>query len=315
MFNSKDYTVSPLVRLGKSTTDDLSLIAATFSSTPRFGPQPSGGLDVEMSQPISTSASQDGSAVCLWRSCRDSHYAIATTKEKVFEHVYSAHIQRILGGEFYCKWEGCSDMEFGYGNPNALRHHMLEKHVQLNFSICFHPECDGRFTSTADRMKHLREVHSYPKHAEYWDVAKQSRLKESARSNLGDSVKTTPRSKSSRLYPDLFSREEARENYIDRPIFPPYTAHLANLSFDTTEADIRKFFKDLHITEVLIDLDSQLRNSEHSAYVDFVTQYDLRVLLSDTYDTCRVKGNELIISVVKPCKLSRCFYRSCSELC
>ena len=303
MFNSTETRSSALARLGESDTRDLSLLAGPFPPTPRVGPQPSRDLDAEISQRYSPTPSQDDSAVCLWRNCHDSRYAIATTKEKLFEHVYSAHIQMILGGGFYCKWEGCTDKDFGYGNPNALRHHILEKHLQPNFSICFHPECDGRFTSTADRMKHMNEVHRHPKHTDNWDVGEGNRVKKSSRHNLEDSVKTTPRGKSAQLYPDQG----------EFPTRPPYTAHLTNLSIDTTERDIREFFEDLQIAKLGTIMDDKVRRLGRSAFVDFATQLELRKLFSDSYDNRCLKGNRLIISIAKPRKLSWCPCHSCCE--
>ena len=160
----------------------------------------------------------------------------------------------------------------------------------------------------------MDEVHRHPAHVEFWDLVKGNRMKESTRYNVEDSVKTTPRGKSSRLHPDLLSREEARESYIDLPIQPPYAAHLANLSYDTTEDDIREFFVDCQKPKVRMYVDNLARKPGTSAYVYFASQRDLRKLFSDTYDNCSLKGNGLIISIARPRKLPLCTCQSLPEL-
>ena len=205
--------------------------------------------------------------VCLWRGCRHSRHA---TKEKLFDHVYSEHVEKMSAPDFDCKWQSCNNNGRTHDRSSWLKWHLLE-HVQPEYSKCFHPRCEERFTSTVDRINHMREVHRYPQPVMYWDVGKEDRVKAYARYDLEDSVKTTPRSK------------KARENYVDLPIQPPYTAHLANLSFDTNEKDIVEFFKDLQITQARIVLDNPATAPERSAYVDFATQHDLRKLFSDSY--------------------------------
>ena len=55
------------------------------------------------------------------------------------------------------------------------------------------------------------------------------------------------------------------------PTEPPYTAHIGNLLFDTTEKDIIEFFKDCQVKEVRIVVDKLDKKPKGFGYVEFAS--------------------------------------------
>lgn len=98
---------------------------------------------------------------------------------------------------------------------------------------------------------------------------------------------------------------ERRDTYHQReqlplPDKPPFTAHLANLSFDVTQDDIRDFFRDCEVTNVRIVEDKMDRKPKGFGYVEFGTQEGLKTAL--TLTNSNLAGRSVRISVADPPK-------------
>lgn len=98
---------------------------------------------------------------------------------------------------------------------------------------------------------------------------------------------------------------------IDRPRFsdreplplptkPPYTAHLGNLTYEVTGADIEDFLKDCQVTNVRIVEDKVDQRPKGFGYVEFATVDGLKKAL--TYSETNFMGRNVKISVAEPRK-------------
>jgi hypothetical protein len=100
---------------------------------------------------------------------------------------------------------------------------------------------------------------------------------------------------------------ERRDGYYVReelpmPTQPPYTAHLANLSFDATQDDINDFFKDCQVTNVRIVEDKMDRKPKGFGYVEFATVDGLKAALA--LSGSNLSGRQVRVSVAEPRKFS-----------
>jgi translation initiation factor 4B len=98
---------------------------------------------------------------------------------------------------------------------------------------------------------------------------------------------------------------ERRDTYATReqlplPTQPPYTAHLANLSFDATQGDISDFFRDCEVTNVRIVEDKMDRKPKGFGYVEFATLDGLKAALD--LSNSNLAGRSVRISVAEPRK-------------
>lgn len=84
------------------------------------------------------------------------------------------------------------------------------------------------------------------------------------------------------------------------PTEPPFTAHIGNMSFDTTAADLEDFFKDCAVTNVRIVEDKLDRKPKGFAYVEFGTLDGLKKALS--YGGTSLGGRMVRVSVAEPPK-------------
>lgn len=84
------------------------------------------------------------------------------------------------------------------------------------------------------------------------------------------------------------------------PDKPPYTAHLANLSFDVTQDDIKDFFRDCEVTNVRIVEDKMDRKPKGFGYVEFGTLEGLKGALNLT--GTNLAGRQVRVSVADPPK-------------
>jgi RNA recognition motif-containing protein len=98
------------------------------------------------------------------------------------------------------------------------------------------------------------------------------------------------------VYP---SREE-----LPLPTEPPYTAHIGNMSFDTTEGEVSDFFKDCQVTKVRIVEDKLDRKPKGFGYVEFATLDGLKKALS--YAGSSLAGRTIRVSVADPREPSPC---------
>lgn len=104
--------------------------------------------------------------------------------------------------------------------------------------------------------------------------------------------------------PDLYLIDR-RDGYPPReqlplPTEPPYTAHLGNMSFDTTEGEVSDFFKDCQVTKVRIVEDKLDRKPKGFGYVEFATLEGLKKALS--YAGSSLAGRTIRVSVADPRK-------------
>ncbi|KIW63671.1 hypothetical protein, variant [Phialophora macrospora] len=100
-------------------------------------------------------------------------------------------------------------------------------------------------------------------------------------------------------------QSERRDMYPSReqlplPTQPPYTAHLANLSFDATQGDVSDFFKDCEVTNVRIVEDKLDRKPKGFGYVEFATLDGLKAALALSGNN--LAGRQVRISVAEPPK-------------
>jgi len=98
---------------------------------------------------------------------------------------------------------------------------------------------------------------------------------------------------------------ERRDTFPSReqlplPTEPPYTAHLANLSFDATQGDISDFFGDCEVTNVRIVEDKMDRKPKGFGYVEFGTLDGLKNALA--LSGSNLAGRSVRISVAEPPK-------------
>ncbi|KIX08406.1 uncharacterized protein Z518_03062 [Rhinocladiella mackenziei CBS 650.93] len=91
----------------------------------------------------------------------------------------------------------------------------------------------------------------------------------------------------------------AREQ-LPLPTQPPFTAHLANLSFDATQADVNEFFRDCQVTNVRIVEDKMDRKPKGFGYVEFATLDGLKAALAQSGNN--LAGRQVRISVAEPPK-------------
>jgi len=87
------------------------------------------------------------------------------------------------------------------------------------------------------------------------------------------------------------------------PDKPPYTAHLANLSFDVAQPDIEGFFRDCQVTSVRIVEDKMDRKPKGFGYVEFGTLDGLKAALALSGEN--LAGRQVRISVADPPKNDR----------
>jgi len=92
-------------------------------------------------------------------------------------------------------------------------------------------------------------------------------------------------------YPD-------RREQLPLPTQPPYTAHIGNMAFDTTSADVSEFFQDCEVTNVRIVEDKMDRKPKGFGYVEFASLEGLKKALS--YSGSSLGGRNIRVSVADP---------------
>ncbi|KMU81471.1 translation initiation factor eIF4B [Coccidioides immitis RMSCC 3703] len=98
---------------------------------------------------------------------------------------------------------------------------------------------------------------------------------------------------------DHGDRGYAREE-LPLPTQPPYTAHIGNLSFDASQADISELFEACEVTSVRIVEDKLTRAPKGFGYVEFATLDGLKKAL--TYQGTSLQGRNIRVSVAEPPK-------------
>ncbi|RHZ44180.1 translation initiation factor 4B, partial [Aspergillus thermomutatus] len=82
------------------------------------------------------------------------------------------------------------------------------------------------------------------------------------------------------------------------PTQPPYTAHVGNLSFDATSADINDLFAGCGVTNVRIVEDKLTRSPKGFGYVEFETVDGLKKALDLSGTT--LQGRAIRVSIAEP---------------
>jgi translation initiation factor 4B len=93
----------------------------------------------------------------------------------------------------------------------------------------------------------------------------------------------------------------APREQLPLPTQPPYTAHLGNMSFDATQADVSNFFADCQVTNVRIVEDKLDHKPKGFGYVEFATLDGLKKAL--TCSGTQFQGRNIRVSVAEPRKL------------
>ena len=89
------------------------------------------------------------------------------------------------------------------------------------------------------------------------------------------------------------------------PDKPPYTAHLGNLAFDVTQADIESFLSGCEVTNIRIVEDKLDRKPKGFGYVEFATVDGLKKALTLTESS--FMGRNIRVSIAEPRESSRHF--------
>ncbi|GMF77516.1 unnamed protein product [Aspergillus oryzae] len=84
------------------------------------------------------------------------------------------------------------------------------------------------------------------------------------------------------------------------PTQPPYTAHVGNLAFDATSADISDLFVDCAVTNVRIVEDKLTKAPKGFGYVEFETVDGLKKALDLSGAT--LQGRTIRVSIAEPRK-------------
>lgn len=87
---------------------------------------------------------------------------------------------------------------------------------------------------------------------------------------------------------------------LDLPTEPPFTAHIGNLSFEATAADVTDLFADCGVTNVRIVEDRQTNTPKGFGYIEFETVAGLQKALDLSGTT--LMGRTIRTSVADPRK-------------
>ena len=90
----------------------------------------------------------------------------------------------------------------------------------------------------------------------------------------------------------------AEREQLPLPTKPPYTAHLGNLTYDVSSAEIESFFKGCEVTNVRIVEDKIDHKPKGFGYVEFATLEGLKQAL--TLTESNFMGRNVKISVAEP---------------
>lgn len=117
-------------------------------------------------------------------------------------------------------------------------------------------------------------------------------------------VVCTPNSDHAQLHAnDTFSAGYSVREELPLPSKPPYIAHLGNLSFDATVADVTDFFADCECKSVRIIEDKEQMKPKGFGYAEFNTLDGLKKAL--TLSQSPFQGRNIRISIADPRTLLR----------
>lgn len=87
---------------------------------------------------------------------------------------------------------------------------------------------------------------------------------------------------------------------VDLPTQPPYTAHVANLSFDATDDDLSDLFNNLKISKIRLVKDRETERSKGFGYVEFEDIESLKGALELSGES--VQGRSIRVNIAEPRK-------------
>ncbi|KAF3483281.1 translation initiation factor 4B [Arthroderma uncinatum] len=102
-----------------------------------------------------------------------------------------------------------------------------------------------------------------------------------------------------------YTQEHADRGYSVReelpmPTQPPYTAHIGNLSFEATQADIQELFAECEVTSVRVVEDKLTGAPKGFGYVEFASVDGLKKAL--TFQGTSLQGRNIRVSIAEPPK-------------
>ncbi|KAL4912483.1 hypothetical protein BDW62DRAFT_194482 [Aspergillus aurantiobrunneus] len=100
--------------------------------------------------------------------------------------------------------------------------------------------------------------------------------------------------------PGFNDRGFAMREPLPLPTEPPYTAHIGNLSFDATSADISDLFVDCGVTNVRVVEDKLTKSPKGFGYVEFETVDGLKKALD--LSGASLQGRSIRVSIAEPPK-------------
>ncbi|KAL4931994.1 translation initiation factor 4B [Aspergillus undulatus] len=121
-----------------------------------------------------------------------------------------------------------------------------------------------------------------------------------APSSFGTDRRPPPASSAGFGGPSFNDRGFAMREPLPLPTEPPYTAHIGNLSFDATAADISELFVDCGVTNVRIVEDKLTKAPKGFGYVEFETVDGLKKALD--FSGASLQGRAIRISIAEPPK-------------
>ena len=85
---------------------------------------------------------------------------------------------------------------------------------------------------------------------------------------------------------------------VDLPTQPPYTAHIANLSFESTEDDLSDLFSNLKINKIRLLRDRETERSKGFGYIEFEDLDSLKGALALSGES--VQGRTIRVNIAEP---------------
>ncbi|KAL4903164.1 hypothetical protein BDW74DRAFT_156754 [Aspergillus multicolor] len=121
-----------------------------------------------------------------------------------------------------------------------------------------------------------------------------------APSSFGGDRRPPPASSAGFGGPSFNERGFALREPLPLPTEPPYTAHVGNLSFDATSADVSDLFAECQVTNVRIVEDKLTKAPKGFGYVEFETVEGLKKALDLAGAT--LQGRAIRVSIAEPPK-------------
>lgn len=123
---------------------------------------------------------------------------------------------------------------------------------------------------------------------------------ESVASAINNTLVRTYRNSAFEIYSHKLDRGFSIREELPLPSKPPFTAHLGNLSFEVTQADVQDFLSACAVTSVRLVEDKMDRKPKGFGYVEFATLDGLKKALE--LSGTQFQGRNIRVSVAEPRK-------------